>query len=48
MLVRLVEATYNGASTILRTTQMEMGWLADWDGEKGTKDQHRENGSDGQ
>ena len=26
----------------------EMSWLADWDGEQGTKSQHHENGSDGQ
>ena len=26
----------------------EMSWLADWDGEQGTKRQHQENGSDGQ
>ena len=29
-------------------TEEEMAWLADWDGEQGTKSQHRENGSDGQ
>ena len=25
-----------------------MAWMADWDGEQGTKSQYRENGSDGQ
>ena len=100
-LVRLVEAMYHGASTVVRTThgrtdefpikvgvhqgsglssflfivvldviseefrcgsellfadnlavvtdtEEEMAWMADWDGEQGTKSQYRENGSDGQ
>ena len=33
---------------VVTDTEEEMAWLADWDGDQGTKSQHRENGSDGQ
>ena len=79
--MRLVEAIYHGASTVVRSflftvvldviseevrcglpsellfadnlavvtdTEEDMAWMADWDGEQGTKSQYRENGSDGQ
>ena len=28
---------------VVTDTEEEMAWLADWDGEQGTKSQHREN-----
>ena len=30
---------------VVTDTEEEMAWMADWDGEQGTKSQHQENGS---